>query len=134
MSAHHYFKEHWYCDSGMIPFLLVSRLVSQTGRPLADLVGEMIANYPCSGEINSKVPDVAAVIAEVETTYGPSGEVEHVDGLSVAYPTWRFNLRGSNTEPVIRLNVESRGDVLLMEEKTQELLHVIREHGSAAES
>lgn len=126
MSAHHYFKQHWYCDSGMIPFLLVARLVSHTGRSLGDLVGEMIANYPCSGEINSKVPDVAAVIAQVEAQYGPEGEVEHIDGLSVAYPTWRFNLRGSNTEPVIRLNVESRGDVALMEEKTKELLAVIR--------
>ncbi|HSH93910.1 MAG TPA: phosphomannomutase CpsG, partial [Roseimicrobium sp.] len=126
MSAHHYFKEHWYCDSGMIPFLLVARLVSQTGRSLGDLVGEMIANYPCSGEINSKVPDVAAVIAKVEAQYGPSGEVEHVDGLSVAYPEWRFNLRGSNTEPVIRLNVETRGDIELMKAKTEELLAMIR--------
>jgi phosphomannomutase len=131
MSAHHYFKQHWYCDSGMIPFLLVARLVSQTGRSLGDLVGEMISNYPCSGEINSKVPDVKTVIDEVERRYSPGGIVEHIDGLSIAYPEWRFNLRGSNTEPVIRLNVESRGDVRLMEEKTQELLHLIREHGSA---
>jgi phosphomannomutase len=126
MSAHHYFKQHWYCDSGMIPFLLVARLVSQTGRTLGDLVGEMIKNYPCSGEVNSHVADVKATIARVEEKYGADGEVTRVDGLSIEYPNWRFNLRGSNTEPVIRLNVESRGDRALMEEKTQELLAVIR--------
>lgn len=126
MSAHHYFKDHWYCDSGMIPFLLVARLVSQTGRSLGDLVGEMLRNYPCSGEVNSKVADVATVLARVEESYGPGGEVTKIDGLSIEYPTWRFNLRGSNTEPVIRLNVETRGDQALMEEKTQELLQIIR--------
>ncbi|AIE85961.1 phosphomannomutase/phosphoglucomutase [Fimbriimonas ginsengisoli] len=126
MSAHHYFKSHWYCDSGMIPFLLVARLVSATGRSLGDLVGEMIRNYPCSGEVNSEVADVKTVIARIEAEYGPKGEVSHIDGLSVEYPTWRFNLRGSNTEPVIRLNVESRGDEALMHEKTAELLAKIR--------
>lgn len=126
MSAHHYFKQHWYCDSGMIPFLLVSKLVSASGRSLGELVGEMIKNYPCSGEINSSVADVKAVIAKVEEKYAPGGEVSHIDGLSVDYPTWRFNLRGSNTEPVIRLNVETRGDEALMKEKTEELLAMIR--------
>jgi phosphomannomutase len=126
MSAHHYFKDHWYCDSGMIPFLLVCHLVSQSGRSLGDLVGEMITNYPCSGEVNSKVADVDRVLAEVQTRFAPGGEVNHLDGLSVEYPTWRFNLRGSNTEPVIRLNVETRADRKLLEEKTQELLAVIR--------
>jgi phosphomannomutase len=125
MSAHHYFKDHWYCDSGMIPFLLVCRLVSRTGRSLGDLVGEMIKNYPCSGEINSKVPDVQAVLANVEAHFGPGGKVDHLDGLSVEFPTWRFNLRGSNTEPVIRLNLETRGDTALVAEKTKELLAVI---------
>jgi phosphomannomutase len=125
MSAHHYFKDHWYCDSGMIPFLLVSRLVSQTGRGLGVLVGEMIENYPCSGEVNSTVADVATVLQRVEAQYS-DGNIDKIDGLSVEYPTWRFNLRGSNTEPVIRLNVESRGDRLLMESKTEELLALIR--------
>lgn len=127
MSAHHYFKAHWYCDSGMIPFLLVARLVTSTGRKLGDLVDEMIERYPCSGEINSKVADVPAVLAKVEERYAPGGKVEKVDGLSIEYPEWRFNLRGSNTEPVIRLNVESRGDAKLMHEKTEELLAMIRE-------
>ncbi|CAN5558174.1 phosphohexose mutase [soil metagenome] len=126
MSAHHYFKDHWYCDSGMIPFLLIARLVTQTGRSLGDLVGAMIANYPCSGEVNSKVPDVAATIAKVEEIYGKDGQITRIDGLSVEYPDWRFNLRGSNTEPVIRLNVETRGDHQRMVDKTQELLKVIR--------
>ncbi len=120
MSAHHYFKAHWFCDSGMIPLLLVARLVSATGRSLADLVGEMIRNYPCSGEVNSTVSDVSAVLARVQEHYA-DGDITHVDGLSVEYPTWRFNLRGSNTEPVIRLNVETRGDHQLMEEKTAEV-------------
>ncbi len=126
MSAHHYFKDHWYCDSGMIPFLLVCHLVSGSGRSLGDLVGEMIQNYPCSGEVNSTVKDVNAVLARVEAHFGPGGKVDHLDGLSIEYPTWRFNLRGSNTEPVIRLNVETRGDRALLEEKTKEILAIIR--------
>lgn len=126
MSAHHYFKDHWYCDSGMIPFLLIARLVSQTGRSLGDLVAEMVANYPCSGEVNSKVTDVQTILKAVEEKYAPGGEVTRIDGLSIEYPDWRFNLRGSNTEPVIRLNVETRGDHEKMVAKTQELLAIIR--------
>lgn len=126
MSAHHYFKDHWYCDSGMIPFLLVSQLVSKSGRSLGDLVGEMIQNYPCSGEINSEVSDVKAILAKVEELYAAGGEISKLDGLGIDYPTWRFNLRGSNTEPVIRLNVETRGDEALMRAKTAELLGIIR--------
>ena len=126
MSAHHYFKAHWYCDSGMIPFLLVARLVSKTGKKLAELVDEMISAYPCSGEVNSKVSDVPGTIAKIEAEYAPQGKVDKIDGLSVEFPEWRFNLRGSNTEPLLRLNVESRGDRALMEAKTQELLGKIR--------
>jgi len=125
MSAHHYFKSHWYCDSGMIPFLLIAQLVSLTGRSLGDLVGEMIAAYPCSGEINSTVADVQEVLARVEAKYA-DGEISKLDGLSVEYADWRFNLRGSNTEPVIRLNVESRGDKALLKQKTEEVLSLIR--------
>ena len=125
MSAHHYFKDHWYCDSGMIPFLLIARLVSQSGKSLGQLVGEMIRNYPCSGEVNSKVADVKTVLERVEANY-PDGRVDRLDGLSMEFPNWRFNLRGSNTEPVIRLNVETRGDEELMRAKTEELLALIR--------
>jgi len=125
MSAHHYFKAHWYCDSGMIPLLMIARLVSQTGKSLGELVGEMMANYPCSGEVNSTVADVKTVLEKVEAAY-PGGEVDRLDGLSIDFPEWRFNLRGSNTEPVIRLNVETRGDADLMRAKTNELLAIIR--------
>jgi len=127
MSAHHYFKQHWYCDSGMIPFLLVARLVSQSGRSLGNLVGEMISKYPCSGEINTHVSDVGATLTRVEEHYASKGgKVDKIDGLSIEFDTWRFNLRGSNTEPVIRLNVETRGDVALMNAKTKELLQEIK--------
>lgn len=125
MSAHHYFRDHWFCDSGMIPFLLVAKLVSQSGRSLGDLVGEMISRYPCSGEINSTVEDVPRTLAKVEEFY-QDGLIDKLDGLSVEYPDWRFNLRGSNTEPVIRLNVESRGDAELLRLKTQEVLGLVR--------
>ena len=126
MSAHHYFKQHWYCDSGMIPFLLIAKLVSETGRSLGDLVKEMVANYPCSGEVNSTVSDVPTVLKRVEELYAEGGTIDRIDGLSIEFPDWRFNLRGSNTEPVIRLNVETRGDAPLMKSKTAELLEIIR--------
>ena len=87
---------------------------------------ERMERYPISGEINSKVADAKAVIAKIEAKYGPSGTVTKVDGLSIEYPQWRFNLRMSNTEPVIRLNVETRQDKALLEEKTAELLKEIR--------
>lgn len=99
--------------------------MSEEDKSLSDLVEEMIANYPCSGEINSTIADPAGKLKEIEKLY-TGGNVEKVDGLSVEYPEWRFNLRMSNTEPIIRLNVESKGDVLLMEEKTKELLDIIR--------
>ena len=126
MSAHHYFKAHWYCDSGMIPLLLVAKLVGKTGRTLGDLVGEMVRKYPCSGEVNSTVTDVPTVLKRVEGHYS-DGKIDRIDGLSVEYPQWRFNLRGSNTEPVIRLNVETRADHDLMVAKTAELLKFIRD-------
>jgi phosphomannomutase len=125
MSAHHYFKGHWFCDSGLIPLMLVAKLVSTTGRSLGDLTKEMQENYPCSGEINSTVPDVPGTIERVRQKYA-DGAHDRTDGLSVEYKDWRFNLRGSNTEPVIRLNVESRGDRELMLEKTQEVLSLVR--------
>lgn len=125
MSAHHYFRDFAYCDSGMIPWLLVSGLVSATGKPLSTLVAERVAAYPCSGEINRSVDDAAAVLSKAEATYSGQGTVDHTDGVSVDCGDWRFNLRMSNTEPVVRLNVESRGDTVLMQEKTRELLALI---------
>ncbi len=125
MSAHHYFRDNAYSDSGMIPFLLIMQLMSEEDKTLSDLVEEMIATFPCSGEINSTIADPAGKIKEIEKIY-TGGKVDTTDGLSVEYENWRFNLRMSNTEPIIRLNVESKGDVLLMEEKTKELLYIIR--------
>ena len=126
MSAHHYFRDHWYCDSGMIPLMLVAKLVSVTGQSLGALVADMMAKYPCSGEINSTVADVKEVLARVQAQYA-DGELDSTDGISISYPNWRFNLRGSNTEPVIRLNVESRGDEALMRAKTDEVLQLVRQ-------
>ncbi len=125
MSAHHYFRDFAYCDSGMIPWLLVTGLLSESGKALSTLVAERVAAYPCSGEINRSVDDAAAVLARAEDAYGFQGEVDHTDGVSVDCGAWRFNLRMSNTEPVVRLNVESRGDTALMQEKTAELLALI---------
>ncbi len=127
MSAHHYFRDFSYCDSGMIPWLLVLELLSQAdGKSLSELMRERMAKYPCSGEINSKVNDADEVLARIEAEYGPQGQVKKIDGLSVEFSNWRFNLRKSNTEPVIRLNVETRDDEMLMKTKTQELLAKIR--------
>ncbi len=123
MSAHHYFREFYYCDSGMIPWLLVADIVGRSGKTLSALVDERIERYPASGEINRKVADTAAAIDSIRLAYEAGANVvDFTDGVSVEFDDWRFNLRGSNTEPVIRLNVESRGDRTLMEEKTREIL------------
>jgi len=126
MSAHHYFRDFAYCDSGMIPWLLVAGLMASRQLPLSALVAERVAAFPCSGEINRTIEDPAKVLAQAEAAYaGQASSIEHVDGLSMSFPDWRFNLRMSNTEPVVRLNVESRADKALMEAKTAELLGLI---------
>ncbi len=126
MSAHHYFRDFAYCDSGMIPWLLVAQLVCVSGSSLADLVAERAARYPCSGEINHSVVDPSSVILAVEQQYSDTAlQASRVDGLSMEFDDWRFNLRMSNTEPVIRLNVETRGDQALMERRRDELLAFI---------
>ena len=125
MSAHHYFRDFSYCDSGMIPWLLVAEHLCVTGRTLSSLVEERMEMFPCSGEINRKVEDSAAVMAKVESKYAASGKADKLDGLTVDYDKWRFNVRISNTEPVVRLNVETRADKKLLAEKTQELLELI---------
>jgi phosphomannomutase len=126
MSAHHYFRDNAYSDSGMIPFLLVLQLMSEENKKLSELVNEMIKAYPCSGEINSTIEDPAAKIKEIEVLYS-DGKINKLDGLTVNYDDWRFNLRMSNTEPILRLNVESNANVKLMNKKTKELLKMIRE-------
>jgi phosphomannomutase len=111
MSAHHYFRGFMSCDSGMIPWLLVARLVSQTGRSLTDLVGAMRRDFPSSGEINFRVADLPAVVARVRAALEPEARAtDRTDGLSLDFGDWRMNLRASNTEPLLRLNVEARGD------------------------
>ncbi|MBS3805778.1 MAG: phosphomannomutase [Oleiphilaceae bacterium] len=123
MSAHHYFRDFAYCDSGMIPWLLVAERLCQSGQTLSSLIDARIEAYPASGEINRTIRDPAAVISAIEKRYGADAKsVSHVDGLSVEFDDWRFNLRMSNTEPVVRLNVESRANIPLMREKTEQLL------------
>ena len=126
MSAHHYFKEFFYCDSGMIPWLLVLELVCKTGKPLSELVKQMVEAYPSPGEINRKVSDANAVIAAVKAKYERQAlVVDNTDGVSMEFADWRFNLRMSNTEPVIRLNIETRGDKQSLKTHQEALLHLI---------
>tara|TARA_B100001250_G_C19788546_1_gene785333 strand:- start:256 stop:1605 length:1350 start_codon:yes stop_codon:yes gene_type:complete len=128
MSAHHYFRDFAYCDSGMIPWLLVAELICTTGKSMAQLVEERTAAYPCSGEINNRVPDAKATLAKIEAHFKNDAEsVDYTDGISMSFGDWRFNLRTSNTEPVIRLNVESRADVALMKEKTASILELMKD-------
>ncbi|MBA3563328.1 MAG: phosphomannomutase CpsG, partial [Gammaproteobacteria bacterium] len=126
MSAHHYFRKFSYCDSGMIPWLLITRIMSETGKPLSELVAERIALFPASGEINRQLADPPAALEAVRAAYAEDVlDTDFTDGLSMAFQNWRFNLRASNTEPVVRLNVESRGDIALMQAKAQEILGIL---------
>ena len=125
MSAHHYFRDFAYCDNGNIPWLLVAMLVSERGKPLSSLVADRMRKFPASGEINRTVRDIPSILKKVEAAYGQGARIDRTDGISLEYDTWRFNLRGSNTEPILRLNVESRGDEALMKQKTAELLALI---------
>jgi phosphomannomutase len=126
MSAHHYFRRFSYCDSGMIPWLLVLAVISERG-PLSELVGERMRLFPASGEINRQLSgDAKAIMARVRAHYERRAlSIDLTDGLSMEFPEWRFNLRGSNTEPLLRLNVESRGSEPLMREKTAEVLKLV---------
>jgi len=135
MSAHHYFRDFRYCDSGMIPWLLVAQLISVSGQSLKQLVAAQQAAFPVSGEINRVVADPDRVIAAVEAKYlSNATHMDQVDGLSLEYPDWRFNLRKSNTEPILRLNVEARGDAALMATRTAELLGLIDSVGAAPQA
>ena len=126
MSAHHYFRDFFYCDSGMIPWLLIAELVCLRKQPLSSLVKARIEAYPSSGEINNKLTDPKKAIARVLDRYQENAQViDKTDGISMEFGTWRFNLRSSNTEPVVRLNVESKGDIALMEDKTKEVLALL---------
>ena len=133
ISAHHYFKDFMYCDSGMIPWLVIAQLMSVEGKPLSELVAEMRAAYPSSGEINFRLEEPEAAKAAFEETYAADAQDEsRLDGLSLEFAEWRVNLRSSNTEPVLRLNVETRGDRDLLERKVSEISELIRKTGKPA--
>ncbi|MDR6095845.1 phosphomannomutase [Stenotrophomonas sp. SORGH_AS_0321] len=128
MSAHHYFREFAYADSGMIPWLLIAALVSESGRSLADWVEDRMAAYPCSGEINFKVADAKVSVARVMEHFASHAPaLDHTDGISADFGDWRFNLRSSNTEPLLRLNVETRGDAALLQSRTDEISSLLQQ-------
>ncbi|MGV8119412.1 MAG: phosphomannomutase [Candidatus Xenobiia bacterium LiM19] len=124
MSAHHYFRDNFYCDSGMIPFLLMLKILSEEKAPLSSLMSSMQARYPVSGEINRAISNPDAILEKISNRYR-DGKKDFTDGLSVLYEKWRFNVRSSNTEPLVRLNVETRGDRELLHEKTAEILSLL---------
>jgi phosphomannomutase/phosphoglucomutase len=127
MSAHHYFRDFAYFDSGMVPWLLVAELMSLTGRPLSQKVAERLKAYPCSGELNYTVKDAGAVSEAIFKHFSPMDPVvDYTDGLSLAFPDWRFNLRASNTEPLLRLNVETRANQSLLKERVAEIEGLIK--------
>ena len=126
MSAHHYFRDFAYCDSGMIPWLLVAALMSESGKPLSSLVGDRESAFPCSGEINYQVADPKAAMQRVEAHFSAlAPAVDRTDGISLEFADWRLNLRSSNTEPLLRLNVESRGNAALVADRVREIESVI---------
>lgn len=129
MSAHHYFRDFAYCDSGMIPWLLVVQLLSDTGNTLKSMVEQRMSLFPCSGEINFKVADVPAVLSKIQQQYAPNAiSIETIDGVGMDMGAWRFNVRSSNTEPLVRLNVESKANQSLMLEKTRKLSALIQDN------
>lgn len=126
MSAHHYFRDFGYADNGTLPWLVLAQLMAESGQSLSTLVAARIEAFPASGEINREITDPAAALADLASCYADKAtSVDYLDGLSMSFDSWRFNLRKSNTEPVVRLNVETRGDYSLMQEKTNELLQRI---------
>jgi len=128
MSAHHYFRNFDYCDSGMIPWLLVAQLISTSGKKLSELVNDRMIRFPASGEINRTVADAPSAIKKLHDLYGKDAKsIDKTDGVSIEFDDWRFNLRASNTEPVIRLNVESRANESLMKEKVNDILNVLEQ-------
>lgn len=122
MSAHHYFRDFAYCDSGMIPWLLVAELIAKSNLSLETLVSERMNAYPCSGEINYKVNNASAMIEAIEKQYTVAAEqIDRVDGLSMEFADWRFNIRTSNTEPLLRLNVETKSNTEKVKLKVSDL-------------
>ena len=134
MSGHHYFRDFGYCDSGMIPLVLMLQIIGNGGQPLSQLIADAQARYPASGEINLTVDDPAQILQRVDAHYSSSAaQRDDCDGLSLDFADWRFNLRASNTEPLLRLNVETRDNTALLAEKTDEVLTLIAAQRSAKE-
>jgi phosphomannomutase len=125
VSAHYYFRDFAQADSGVVPFLLMLELVSKRGQRLSEILGDLRSQYFITGEINVPVPDVALKIQEIKERFGPEGQVSHLDGISIEAADWHLNVRPSNTEPLLRLNLEARSQEL-MEAKRDEVLAVIR--------
>lgn len=126
MSAHHYFRDFAYCDSGMIPWLLVADLISQTETSLAEMVEARMDAFPCSGEINFKVADPKSSVAQVVALYAAlNPTIDHTDGIAADFGDWRFNIRASNTEPLLRLNVETRGDETATHFRVTEISNIL---------
>ena len=126
MSAHHYFRDFAYCDSGMIPWLLIAELISLKGKSLGDLVKDRVLAYPSSGEINFTVKDANSSISSVLDNFKSQSKVlDEMDGYSLAFDNWRFNLRKSNTEPLVRLNIESCGPIINLESKVKEISELL---------
>jgi phosphomannomutase len=126
MSAHHYFRDFAYCDSGMIPWLLVSELISKEGKSLSKLVEERQLAFPCSGEINFTVVDIPSTVKRIRTHFMKDvPNIDETDGVSLEFDNWRMNIRGSNTEPLLRLNIESRGDESEVQKRLDEIRSLI---------
>lgn len=128
MSAHHYFRDFYYCDNGNIPWLLIAELISTSGKRLSELVADLTNSYPCSGEINLTVKDSQNIIKKLNSRYQDNAEsVDYTDGIGINFKQWRFNVRSSNTEPLLRVNIETRGDKTLLTQKTTELIKFINQ-------
>ena len=125
MSAHHYFRDFAYCDSGMIPWLLVAELVSSSGKSLSDWIGDRFEKFPSSGEINFRVKDADVAITRVLDRYREGAAIDEMDGVSLSFDDWRFNLRKSNTEPLVRLNIEGRQGADLIGARVEEISKVL---------
>jgi phosphomannomutase len=125
VSGHYYFRDFSQADSGVVPFLLMLELISRGGQRLSEILQPLRERYFITGELNTPVPDVSQKVAELEQRFGSEGEISHLDGISVEAEDWHFNVRPSNTEPLLRLNLEARSQEL-MERKRDEVLDVIR--------
>jgi len=125
MSAHHYFRDFHYCDSGMIPWLMIAGRLSASGQKLSEIIAHRRAAHPSSGERNFTVEDADRAIARVVDAFGAGATLEETDGVSLEYADWRFNLRKSNTEPLVRLNVEARGGAVDIEARVKEVAGVL---------